>query len=385
MGSQIKKGFLNMISTASKDYSRISGRNAGQRLKNFDVSQYRSLRKLGIAMDESTVQSLMRGQQHRNSMAMDAIQPTVTPASVGTPLQMLQNFLPGMVDILTGALKIDELIGINITGEWSDEQIVQQVMERTGTASLYGDYTNVPLASWNSTYNYRTVVRFEEGMRVGNLEAARAARQQVDDSGQKRISAAKQLEIQRNSVGFVGFNSGANNTYGFLNDPGLASYIQVPTGASSSRLWSSKTFLEICRDIRAGIVALRTNSQDTIDPETVDITLAIATNSVDYLSTTSDLGISVRDWLRVTYPRVRVTSAPQLNSANASSNVFYMYADRIEDGSTDGGAVWGQYVPIKFQVLGVQQLSKAYEEDFSNATAGAMCKRPYAVVRYYGI
>ena len=57
----------------------------------------------------------------------------------------------------------------------------------------------------------------------------------------------------------------------------------------------------------------------------------------------------------------------------------------IDDMSTDGGRVWIQPVPTKFQVLGVQQLAKAYEEDYSNATAGAMCKRPYAVVRYYGI
>ena len=44
-----------------------------------------------------------------------------------------------------------------------------------------------------------------------------------------------------------------------------------------------------------------------------------------------------------------------------------------------------QPIPTKFQVMGVQQLAKAYEEDYSNATAGAMCKRPYAIVRYYGI
>ncbi len=373
-----------MLTTASKDYSRISARKV-ENLKDFNVSEYRSLRKLGICMDDATVQNLMRGAKHRQSASMDAIQPTITTASVGTPVQFLQNWLPGFVYILTGARKIDELVGINITGEWSDEQIVQGVLERTGTSSLYGDYTNVPMSSWNTNYNYRTVVRFEEGLKVGNLEAARAARQQVDDSGAKRQAAALQLEIQRNYVGFYGFNSGNNNTYGFLNDPGLASYVQVPTGASSSRLWANKTAQEIINDLRAGIVALRTNSQDTIDPETVDITLAIATAAVDYLSKITDFGISVRDWLRVTYPRVRVTSAPQLNSANASANVFYMYADKINDDSTDGGAVWGQYVQSKFMVLGVQQLAKAYEEDYANSTAGVMAKRPYAIVRYYGI
>ena len=44
-----------------------------------------------------------------------------------------------------------------------------------------------------------------------------------------------------------------------------------------------------------------------------------------------------------------------------------------------------QVVPAKFRVVGVAKDTKGYEEDYSNATAGVMCKRPYAVVRYTGI
>ena len=113
--------------------------------------------------------------------------------------------------------------------------------------------------------------------------------------------------------------------------------------------------------------------------------MAVATDAVDWLTTTSDFGISVRDRMRKAYPRMRVVSAPQLNLANGGANVFYLHADKIADMSTDGGQVFIQPVPAKFQVLGVQQLAKAYEEDFSNATAGVMCKRPFAVVRYSGI
>ena len=369
---------------ANKELSFISGRDI-RPLKDFDASQFEGLSKLGINISRHAVKQMMAGKAAMDSMAMDALQPTVTTPSTGTPVQFLQNWLPGFVFVVTAARKIDDFIGIMTTGSWEDEQVVQGILERTGTSLPYGDYSNVPLSSWNTNYNYRTVVRFEEGMKVGNLEAARAARQRVDDSGMKREAAALALEIIRNSVGFNGFNNGDNNTYGFLNDPGLIAYQAVPVGVSTSTLWSTKTFLEICKDIRTAIVALRTNSQDTIDPETVDLTLAVATDSVDWLSTTSDFGISVRDWLQRAYPRVRVVSAPQLNNAYTSDNVFYLYADVIQDMSTDGGRVWIQPVPTKFQVLGVQQLAKAYEEDYSNATAGAMCKRPYAVVRYYGI
>jgi hypothetical protein len=359
------------IRAASPIHSYISGRNV-RPLKGFDAKEYEDLSRIGINVNKMVA-------------AMDSVQPLVTTASVATPIQFLQNWLPGFVFVITAARKIDEIVGLMTTGSWEDDQIVQGILERTGTSVPYGDYTSIPLSSWNTNFNFRTVVRFEEGMKVGSLESAQAARMLVDDSGMKRESAALALEIIRNSVGFFGYNSGLNNTYGFLNDPGEGSYTTVPVGASSQTYWSTKTFLEICKDIRLAIVALRTQSQDTIDPENIDLTLAVATDAVDWLSTTSDFGISVRDWLRNAYPKIRVVSAPELNNASSSLNVFYLFADKIQDMSTDGGQTFIQPVPAKFQVLGVQQLAKAYEEDYSNATAGVMCKRPYAMVRYNGI
>lgn len=375
-----------MLSHAVKERAYIPGKNF-KAMSDFNSSEYRALNRVGINLNEGSVRKMMYGYKQAldTIYAMDAIQPTISTASVGTPVQFLQNWLPGFVFIVTAARKIDDIIGIMISGSWEDEQVVQGLLERTGAGQMYGDYTNVPLSSWNTNFVYRTVVRFEEGMKVGVLESARAARMLVDDAGMKREAAALNLEINRNAVGFYGFNSGNNNTYGFLNDPGLGAYMIVADGASGFPQWSTKTFLEICTDIRTAVVQLRTQSQDTIDPEKVDLTLAVATDAVDWLSTTSDFGISVRDWMRQAYPRMRVVSAPQLNDANAGDNVFYLQADQINDMSTDGGRVWIQPVPTKFQVLGVQQLAKAYEEDYSNATAGAMCKRPYAVVRFYGI
>jgi hypothetical protein len=373
--------------TATREHSFLPARNIKQ-IKDFDVKDFNDLRQIGIALDGingGILEQMMSSKTLLNCMAMDAIQPTITTASIGTPIQFLQNWLPGFVFVITGARKIDDIVGISTSGSWEDEQIVQGILERVGTSVPYGDYTNVPLSSWNVNFNYRTVVRFEEGMKVGREEEARAARMRVDTASMKRESSALALEIIRNTVGFLGYNSGNNNTYGFLNDPGLPNYVTVATGASSSTLWSTKTFLEICRDIRTGLVALRTNSQDTIDPKTTPITLAVATNSVDWMSVTSDFGISVQDWLNKAYPNVRVVSAPQLNSANGGANVFYLFAERVDDMSSDDGRTFIQVVPTKFMVLGVQQLAKGYEEDYSNATAGVMCKRPYAVVRYSGI
>src|SRR5579871_6179866 len=188
-------------------------------LSNFDVREYESLSRIGIGMDERSIHELMKSQ-----FAMDSIQPTITTASIPTPIQFLQNWLPGFVRIITAARKIDDIVGISTVGSWEDEQVVQGVMELVGTSVPYGDYTNLPESSWNTNFNIRTVVRFWEGLQVDMLEEARAARIRVDSGSMKRESAALALEIVRNSIGFNGYNSGNNNTYGFLNDPGLPNY-----------------------------------------------------------------------------------------------------------------------------------------------------------------
>lgn len=359
-------------------------------IKNLDMSAfdgldvdkfYQTMRKLGIGFAQDKFKS------HKglaNACGMDSLQPLVSTASIGTPVQFLQNWLPGIVHVVTGARNIDDFVGVMTTGAWEDEQIVVRLMELTGASQPYGDYTNVPLSSWNMNFNTATNVRFELGFEVNRLEEARAARMQVDDASSKREAVALQLEIVRNMIGFYGYNSGLNNTYGFLNAPGLPSYITVASGVAGLT-WSVKTFLEIQKDIKTAIVALRTQSAGVIDPEKLQLTLAVSTDAVDQLSTTSDFAVPVREWLRQSYPEIRVISAPELDFANGGANVFYLYADKVDDISTDDGRTFLQNVPAKFMVLGVQQLAKGLIEDYSNATSGVMCKRPWAVVRYSGI
>jgi hypothetical protein len=368
------------MKTPEKSY--IAPRNV-RALKDFkDAKNYRDLERLGIGFDSRDLRAmaavLMTGDSNLTA-------PITTP-SIGTPVQFLQAWLTGFVEVMTAARRIDELVGIVVQGAWTDEEVVQGILERTGNAVPYGDQTNVPLSSWNVNFERRTIVRFEEGMKVGRLEEGRAAAMRLDSAAAKREAAGNALEIERNKIGFYGFNDGLGRTFGFLNDPSLSGYVPVPNGASGFPQWATKTFLEITADIRTAMANLRSQSQDIIDPERTDLTLAIATDAVDYLSVTNELGSqSVRQWLAMTYPRARVVSAPELSGANGGDSVFYVFAESVADSGTDDGRTWVQVVPQKFMTLGVEQQAKAYVEDYSNATAGLMLKRPYAVVRFSGI
>jgi len=362
----------------SKELSYIGPRKVGtlDLSSAMDENILHDLKLLGITFDENLVMEMMHAQ--------DSLSPLTTP-SISTPIQFLQTWLPGFVKILLQARKIDNLVGVMTVGDWHGEEIVQGVMELTGNAVPYGDYTNIPLSSWNVNFERRTIVRFEEGMRVGRMEEARSSAMRVNSGEGKREAAALALEIQRNRVGFYGYNDGANRTYGFLNDPSLPAYVTVATEGGNTE-WSLKTFLGITADIREAVASLRTQSGDQIDPYSTPMTLALPTSVVDYLSVTNALGTqSVRQWLTQTYPSIRVESAPELIDANGGENVFYLYAESVNDSSTDGGQSIIQMVPAKFVTLGVEQQAKAYLEDYTNATAGVMVKRPFAFVRRDGI
>ncbi|MDE2100260.1 MAG: DUF2184 domain-containing protein [Patescibacteria group bacterium] len=352
----------------------------GKNYMAFDaVEDYADLSRIGIG----GIDKIIDGGYGMDANPITGLQ---TTASITTPVQFLQNWLPGLVKVITAARKIDELTGIMTAGEWFQEQIVQQVVEPAGSAVPYQDMTNVPYADWNQNFVTREVVRFELGLRVGRLEEARAGAVRVNSGQEKREYCAVNLDVTRNEVGFFGYNSGNNNTYGFLNDPNLPGYVTVAaSGSGSSTLWADKTFLEIVQDLLVAFAALQNQTLDNVNPEDTETVLALATVDYQYLNTVSDFGISVKDWLKSNYPKCRIVSAPQLNGANGGANVFYIYAERIADNSTDGGQTFVQVVPSRFQVLGVQPNTKGYEEDYLMASAGIMTKRPYLVVRYSGI
>lgn len=310
---------------------------------------------------------------------------TLTTPSIVTPLQFLQAWLPGFVHTVTAARKIDELIGISTIGKWEDEEVVQGMLEPIGGAKPYTDHGNIPLSSYNVAWERRSIARFELGMEVGLLEEARAGRVNISSSAEKRGACAVQLDIVRNRVGFYGFNNGANRLYGFLNDPSAPAYVNVPAGAGGGTSWAGKTFQEITLDWRTAFASLRTASKGVIDPKKTPITAVVPTSRIDYLTTTTDFGLSVLDWLRTNYPNVRIEDAPEMDDANGGATAWYLYADSIEDGSTDDKRTWIQIVPVKFMTIGVDKGVKTYVEDYGNAVGGVMLKRPYALRRYSGV
>lgn len=334
------------------------------------AQHYRQLERIGIGLD---------------GIANDAALQGPAIGAAGTPAQNLQVWLPGFVQQLTRVRLIDELVGVQTVGSWEDEEIIQGIMEPTAQAELYGDTTNIPLANYKASYERRSIVRFEQGLLVTKLEEARAAKAGINSAAVKRNAATASLEISRNSIGFYGYNAPDTRVYGYLNDPGLPAYISLPNGASGKPGWADKNFIEITADIRRMVADLIKSGSGRIDNKT-PMTFSIPHGHGEFFGVMNELGTaSVQDWLNKTYPNIRTIEVPELEKANGGVNAAYLFAESVIDESDDDGRVVSQMVPARFQALGSENRAKGYIEDFTNATAGVMFKRPWAVRRYSGL
>lgn len=333
-----------------------------------------TLDALGISFNKSALDGM------QSFYAMDADVAGVTTPNVTTPIQFLQYWMPEIVETVTAKREIDAIVGRQIVGRWEDEEIVQRVLERTGQAKPYGDHADIPFSSWNLNNETRDVVRFEQGIQVGVLEEARAGAMNVSSQTEKRTAASESLAIELNNVGFFGYNASTNRTYGLLNDPNLSAYTTVAAGAGGTTTWATKTYDEICNDIKTAMAALRTKTGNHFNPQRDAAKLAVAVSCVDNLNAQNQYGMTVFDFLAKNYPNVTVESAVQLDAANGGANVFYLIAETI-----NGGRVVDQLVQEVFKLVGVEKRSKVFIEDYSNATAGVLVKRPIGVVRYSGI
>lgn len=311
-----------------------------------------------------------------DAVAMDAAPNMVTANNAGTPVQFLQFWDPVPVRIVTAPRVADDVMGRRIAGSWEDEEVVVKVLERVGQAKVYGDTQNVPFAQMNTTFEHRTIVRFESGFEITHLEERRAARMQVSAEAEKRAASAESLAIMSNNVAFNGWNAGNNRTYGFLNDPKLPAYQTVATP------FESATFIQLVAIFQNAIQTLITNTKGLFNGERDTVTITLPPTKKVYLTTPTQYygGISVEDWLKKNYPNVRIIYAPQLTRANGGADVMYIHIDML-----DGQTVLAQNIQSSLYFLGFERKAKGVVEDYSCATAGFMLKQPLGIARFTGI
>lgn len=350
------------------------------------ASRPESLSKLGVSVSPAFIAAQNAGL----GIALDAgiTQPVTTPSN-GTPVQFLQEFLPGVVNILTVIRTADQVAPVVTAGEWHFEEVVLKTMEHTSNPQLYSDHGGVPLVSFNEVYERRQVVRFEMGIQQNPLADARSAATGTSPQNEKRTALAEGFEILRNDIAFNGFNIGTGKTYGILNDPQLPAYITVALGGGGDTTWASKTSVEIVNDLSTGLRTLGIQSGGNVVTTSSKIQLEIPLEFNTFLTQSDGSfsnGMTAMEWLGKNYPNVDVVTIPQFEGANAGENVFYLKAVSVDNSGTDGGEAMIQVIPAKMRATGsVPNVKGGNDEGYTSAYAGVFTKRAYAIVRFTDI
>ena len=327
------------------------------------------LANLGITMDEAVakIESYVS--------AMDAApNPQTTPSNV-TPVQFAQFWLTNVIKVITRGRSLEKVVGRTVVGTWETEQIVATIMERIGQPGLYGDFTKAPLANWNVNFETHDNVRFEMGVEVGKLEEARASQMRLNTYALKREAMGEAFAILMNNVGWFGFRSTSLNfpgtskkVYGLLNDPNAGAVGTLPSAVAN---WNSSTMDTIVTDIQTIITSAVSKLKGNYDPETDSATLALPIDAYTQLGKINAYGISARDWMAKTYPKVRIVSCAELNGAISSKDVILFVVDSVV-----GDTTVQNLVTSALRLVGVQPLAKGSYEVYSCSAAGALVRYP---------
>lgn len=318
-------------------------------------------------------------------MAMDAAPAAITASTVGNLVQFFQYWMPEAIEVITAKRNADALFGRDIMGTWEDEEIVVRTLERTGQVQPYSDVSDVPLVSYNPTFEKRQNVRFELGMQSGKLADLRASRMLINPDAEKRAGIATAFAVNQNAIAFNGYNSydASTNatglpTYGGLNDPNLLAYVTE----TNEKLFTAGSFLENIGRINLWMTTIVTQTKQNVNPFIDPMTMGIAPAAYNAMVTTMNtLGTqSVMGWFKETYKNCDVIPVYEFTAANGSDDVAYIIAH-----SLNGKPVIRQAVTAEMRLLGVEPKLKGTLEGYTSGTAGVIVCQGLGIVRATGV
>jgi hypothetical protein len=347
------------------------------------VENYQALQSMGLNFPTNVVAATAKA--YAKAYAMDDNQGLVTTATIGTPVQFLQTWLPGFVRTQTVARKIDSVIGMTTVGRGMTRKSCRASSSPWASRCSYGDATNISLASWNTNFERRTVVRFEKGFEVFRLEAARAGASASTPAARSATALHRASKCSATSWASTGLQRRQQPHVRLPERPQPA---QLRHRGDGRVLVHPVGEQDVHRDL-PGHPLGRGRAADPVagqhqpvqrpdDPDGGDGGVPVPDDPGglrQHVATAVDPRDVPADARRV---------GPATERGQRRRERVLPDADTVEDGSSDNGRVFDQLVPAKFMALGVQQLPKSFIEDFTMATAGTLLKRPWAVVRRSG-
>lgn len=315
--------------------------------------------------------------------------PMVTTPNINAPLGALNYIRADGIEALVAPQVSDLIAKPEKNGNWGNKSITFKIREYSGTVSPEDGHVSDGLqVKVNYEFMIRGAYYYTTGWYSNDLQETTAGSFAEDYRADQAKATMRTLAINRNLFFFNGVETqpAALPVQGLLNAEGLTAFkaVTAGTGDTNPTYWSSKTPEEIVNDIVDAKQALNNQSYGLADAGLSagrgKLILAVATGAFGYLDRTNVYGLTARKLLDEMYgDKLVIIPVPQFNSADSSSDVFYLIYD---DGSTP--TIINSYIEMA-RAYPIFVRDSTMSQKISAATSGCIVQYPMFVVRFNAI
>lgn len=354
----------------------------------------------GFACDEApeefhTVEALAAQGIGFNAKALTDVMdesPMATDPGINAPWFYLNYMAKKPIQVVTQRTTMDEILGRTQEGSWAHNTITKQFREFSGRTAEYKDFADATAPRVNRGYSRdtRTIIRLSAGLIVGELESRQSALVpgMYSPHQDKRESLALLMKLDRDAIGYFGYQVGDARCFGLLNDPRLDPFYQVPAAKDASggttgtvTKWQDKSAHDIIRDLQFAMSKVMVRARGNFIPATTPFKLVIPVGCDQYLNKITECGgYSVRKWIADNWKACTIVNSPVFDGALGGENVFYIIASKFGTGPTAE-----QIVPSSLFMVGSMKRETGHSELWSMATLGTFVLQPMGIGRFFGI
>lgn len=340
-----------------------------------------------LAQDWGVVMPGVRG--YYSEMAADAL-PTglpVTAPNSGIPAIFTTYTDPKIIKAIITPTKSEGIYGSAKKGDWVTDTAQFPMVELSGYAVAYDDYSQAGTTSANANWPQRQSFHYQTWTKWGEREVERMGATKIDWVNQQNEASISVLNKNQNLINLFGVSG--LELYGALNDPHLpAAIAPLPkltvSGTSGGNTWlDTADPIAVYNDILKAFQKLTVQMGGNLTLET-PMTLVIPTERQQCLLYTNQFQVVLSDLLKKNLPNLKIETLPEagttLSGGNSSVTMMQLFVDAV-----DGQETVTTAFTEKMRAHAVERYSSNFRQKKSQGSWGTIWFYPMACVTMTGI
>lgn len=307
----------------------------------------------------------------------------VTAPNSGIPAIVNTMIDPQVIRTLITPTRSEEIYGSAKKGDRTNRTALFPVVENSGYAMAYGDFSEGGDSSANANWVPRQSFYYQTWAKYGDLESEMMGTASIGWVNEQRVAAASVLNKASNLLNLFGLSG--IELYGALNDPSLPTPIQptAKAGTANAAWTSTGDPNAIYQDIVALFAQLNVQMMGNINNST-PLKLVIPAERSQVLMYTNQFGITLQDMLSKGFPNITIETLPEAGPAMSggyqSTTLVQLFVPTVDGVET----VFTAFTE-KLTMHRLEQYSTNQRQKMTQGGWGTIIRRPYAFAQMAGV